>query len=108
MGTRAAGVDDALGDALAVEMGDFLDELIVLEGRRATLADRAGRLIVANRMALAGREDVVLVGHGLLREGEAGGTQDGPGERTRDKGSAKADRRLTSNLLQGSAEDRTQ
>ena len=35
----AAGVDDALGDALAVEMRDLLDELVVLEGRRAALAD---------------------------------------------------------------------
>ena len=35
----AAGMDHALGNALAVEMGDLLDELVVLERRRAALPD---------------------------------------------------------------------
>jgi hypothetical protein len=31
-------VDDALGDALAIEVADLLEELVVLERRRPTVA----------------------------------------------------------------------
>ena len=35
VGASAAGMDDALGDPLAVEMGDLLEELIILQRRSA-------------------------------------------------------------------------
>ena len=54
MRAGAAGMHDALRDALAVEMGDLLDELVVLERRGTALADRAGRLVVADRDGLGG------------------------------------------------------
>ena len=59
----AAGMHDALGDPLTVEMGDLLDELIVLERRRSALADRADALVVGDRMALAGRQNRAFVAH---------------------------------------------
>jgi len=34
-------MDDALGDALAVEVADLLEEVIVLECRRTAAANRA-------------------------------------------------------------------
>ena len=62
-------VHHALGYPLAIEMRDLLDELIVLERRRAALADRPGRLVVPHRMPLTGRKDLVLVAHEVLRDG---------------------------------------
>src|SRR5205085_1137892 len=59
----AAGMHHALGDPLAVEMGDLLDELVVLERRGTPLAHRAGALVVADRVALAGRQDRALIAH---------------------------------------------
>nr|GFD24018.1 hypothetical protein [Tanacetum cinerariifolium] len=38
VGTRTAGVHHTLGDALAVEVADFFDELVVLQRGRATVA----------------------------------------------------------------------
>ena len=55
---RAAGVDDALRDALAVEVADLLEEVVVLERRRAAGADGARVLVVGDGMALAGGQDV--------------------------------------------------
>ena len=56
----AAGVDDALGDALVVEVEDLLAEVEVLEQRRAALADAQRVLVVGDRHALLGgqRSDV--------------------------------------------------
>ena len=53
----AAGVHHALGNALVVEVEDFLAEMKVLEGRRSTRADLQRILIVRNRAALSGREN---------------------------------------------------
>ena len=53
VGAGAAGVDDPLGDALAVEVGDLLQEVVVLQDRRAALANRAVVLVVVDRVALA-------------------------------------------------------
>ena len=53
----AAGVHDALGDALAVEVGDLLEELVVLQRRRAAGADGALVLVVVDRVALAVGQD---------------------------------------------------
>ncbi|GMA86039.1 hypothetical protein GCM10025868_12890 [Angustibacter aerolatus] len=52
-GGGAAGVHDALGDALAVEVADLLEELVVLERRRAASADGALVLVVVHRVTLA-------------------------------------------------------
>jgi hypothetical protein len=45
---------DPLRDALAVEVGDLLDELVVLERRRPPLAHAAEALVVAHGMTLTG------------------------------------------------------
>src|SRR5690606_11870958 len=50
---EAARMHHALGDALAVEMADLLEELIILERRRSARAHRALRLVVGDLMPLA-------------------------------------------------------
>jgi hypothetical protein len=62
----AARMHHALRNALAVEMRDLLDELVVFEGRGPALADRAGALVVANRVALAGGQNRALIAHAVL------------------------------------------
>ena len=57
VGDDAAGVDDALGDALAVEVADLLEELVVLQRRRPAGADGALVLVVVDRVALAVGQD---------------------------------------------------
>ncbi|HEX2119233.1 MAG TPA: hypothetical protein VHF91_08615 [Acidimicrobiales bacterium] len=52
-------MDDPLGDALPVEVTDFLQELVVLQRRRAAGADGALVLVVVDRMTLAVGEDLV-------------------------------------------------
>ena len=54
VGAVAAGVHDALGDALVVEVEDLLAEVEVLEQRRAALADPQRVLVVGDRNALLG------------------------------------------------------
>ena len=56
---RAARVDDPLGDALVVEVGDLLAKDEVLEERRATQAGLQRVLIVRDGDALIGRERAV-------------------------------------------------
>ena len=53
---RAAGVDDALGDALVVEVRDLLAEDEVLEQRRTAEARLQRVLVVRDWDALIGRE----------------------------------------------------
>ena len=65
MRPSAAGVDDALGNAFAVEMRYFLDELVIFEGCRAALADAPQALVVADRLALAGGQGRFLIGYGI-------------------------------------------
>src|SRR5690606_7673525 len=68
---EAARMDHPFGDALAVEVADLLQELVVLQRRRAAAADGALRLVVADRMALAvGQRAVpasmlVVAAHGM-------------------------------------------
>ena len=57
----ATGVNDPLRDALAIEVADLLEELIVLERRRPARADAALVLVVVDGVALAVRQDVPLV-----------------------------------------------
>ena len=68
-GGGAAGVHDALGDPLAVEVADLLEELVVLQGRRATGAHRPLVLVVVDRVALTVGQDgaVGLAGGRALR-----------------------------------------
>lgn len=56
MSTGAAGMHDAFGNALAIEMRDLFDELIILERRRAALADGAQTLVVGDWMTLTSRQ----------------------------------------------------
>ncbi len=56
---RAAGVDDALGNALVVEMGDFLAQDEVFEQRRPAQAGLEGILVVCDRHPLVGRQRLI-------------------------------------------------
>jgi len=58
-------VHDPLGDALAIEVADLLEELVVLERRRPAVADRALILVVRDRVALAVGQRAAVVSHGL-------------------------------------------
>ncbi len=49
VGAGALGVDDALGDALAVELGHLLEVMKVVEGDGAAAAGGDGVLVVADR-----------------------------------------------------------
>ena len=53
---EAARVDDALGDPLAVEVADLLEEVVVLERRRPATAHRPLVLVVDDGMALPRRQ----------------------------------------------------
>ena len=59
----AARVDDPLRHALAVEVAHLLEEVVVLERRRTTIADRAQVLVVVDRVALTRGQVLVLVAH---------------------------------------------
>ena len=58
----AAGMDNALRDALPVEVGDLLDKRIVFQRHRSPAADRARVLVVVNRMPLPGGQHRLLIG----------------------------------------------
>jgi hypothetical protein len=45
-------VHDSLRDPLAVEVGELLDEVVVLQGRRAARADGPLVLVVVDRVTL--------------------------------------------------------
>ena len=53
----AAGMDDALGNALVVEVEDLLAEMEVLDQRRAARADLQRVLVVGDRAALRRGQD---------------------------------------------------
>ena len=65
MSGRAAGVDDALGNALVVKVIDLLAKDEVFQQHRASRAGAQGVLVVADRHALLGGEDRTT-GDGLL------------------------------------------
>jgi hypothetical protein len=60
-------MDHPFGNALAIEMSIFLDELIVLERRRTAIAHAAQALIVGNRMTLAGCQCFIIIFHVSLQ-----------------------------------------
>src|SRR5688500_4109900 len=53
---ETAGMDDALRDALTVEVADLLDEVVVLQGRWAPVADGTLVLVVIDGVPLARRQ----------------------------------------------------
>src|SRR5713226_371401 len=57
----AAGVNDSFWNPLAVEMRDLLQEVVVLEDSRPTIADGAVVLVIVDRVALAGGQARTLV-----------------------------------------------
>jgi hypothetical protein len=57
-------VHDTLGDALAIEVADLLEELVVLERGRPTVADGALVLVVADGVTLAVGQRAAVVSHG--------------------------------------------
>lgn len=65
MGSRTARMHHALGNALAVEMGELLDEGIVFQRGRPAFADRTQALVILDRMALPRGECFALISHGL-------------------------------------------
>ena len=58
IGARAHGVHDALRDPLAVEAGELLEEVVVLEERRPRGAGGLRVLVVGDRRAALGREEI--------------------------------------------------
>lgn len=51
MGSGSLGVDDTLGDTLAVKVGQLVDEVKVLEQDGAKLSGGQGVLVVIHRVA---------------------------------------------------------
>ncbi|CDN42513.1 hypothetical protein BN871_BK_00360 [Paenibacillus sp. P22] len=54
----AAGMDDALRHAFPVEMGQLLQQLVILQQRRAVLSGSSGILVVSDRDTLVRRKSV--------------------------------------------------
>jgi hypothetical protein len=61
VGAGAAGVDDALGDTLVVEVGDLLAQDEVFEEGGAAVADLQRLLVVADAAALVGSKGLAVV-----------------------------------------------
>ena len=66
VGAEPAGVHDALGDALVVEVEDLLAEVEVLEQRRTPLAGPQRVLVVGDRDALLRRQPRSCAGRDLV------------------------------------------
>ena len=67
MRPRAARVDDALGNTLVIEVGDFLAEDEVFEKRGAPAARAQRVLIVGKRRALVRRQGGSARGSALVK-----------------------------------------
>jgi hypothetical protein len=76
VGTKSAGVHDALRDTLVIEVKELLPKVEILERRGAALADLERVLIVCDGYSLLGRQDFAAVGGGLVGLA-ATATQDG-------------------------------
>ena len=63
----AAGVDDALGNPLMVEMKDFFAEVEILQQRRAARTLFQAVLVVSDRHALRCRQNCAAILRGLVR-----------------------------------------
>jgi hypothetical protein len=64
--TEAARVNDALGNALVVEVEDLLPEVEVLQRGGPSLADPQGVLVVSDRDTLLGRQPLIPGRHDLV------------------------------------------
>ncbi|MNF77545.1 hypothetical protein D3C84_596950 [compost metagenome] len=60
VGARAFGMHTAFRDVFAVEVGELLDQVKVVEQQRATRAGRAGILVVGDRSATGGGKRFIL------------------------------------------------
>ena len=67
VGAVAAGVHDAFGDALVVEVEDLLAEVEVLEQRGPTVSRSQRVLVVRDRHTLSGRQSVADSVRDLMR-----------------------------------------
>ena len=67
MRRRTARMHDALGDALMVEVGDFLAQDEVFKQRRPFRVRAQRVLVVGDRCAMVGRQGGVFAGHGLVQ-----------------------------------------
>ncbi len=61
VGEDTTGVHHTLGDALAVEVADLLEEVVVLQGRRTTGSDGALVLVVVDGVSLTGGQHGAVV-----------------------------------------------
>jgi hypothetical protein len=75
MRSTAAGVDDAFGDALMVEMVDFLAENLVFQKHRAACTRLQLILIVADRDAVVGGQYRMFVIRHLMGFAASAGVQ---------------------------------
>lgn len=61
------GVDDPLGDPLTIEVGQFLDEMVVLEQSRSAGTCGLGVLVIRDRCTGCGRQGSARgVSHAIL------------------------------------------
>jgi hypothetical protein len=56
-------LDGAFGDALAILVREFFEQLIILRQQRPARAGRKGVLIVGNEIAAGGRQGLRFMGH---------------------------------------------
>ena len=80
----AAGMHDALGNALVVEVEDLLAEVEILDQRRPALADLQRVLVVRDRAALRGRQDLGVALGDLVKLASV------PAHQASDHGSSRA------------------
>jgi hypothetical protein len=66
MGAETPCVNDALGDALVVEMKNLLAKMEVLKGSRPARTDSQRVLVVGDRYPLLGRQDRDFAGRYLM------------------------------------------
>ena len=66
-GARALGMHHALGDALAVQVRQLLDQLVVLHQQRAARAGGQRILVVRHRGTGVGGQGLAILAHGGVR-----------------------------------------
>ena len=66
MCARTAGMDDALGNSLVVEMSDFFTQDEIFQQRRTARIGSQGVLIVGNRQTLIRRQRWLIAGGRLV------------------------------------------
>lgn len=61
VGAGTPSVDDPFGDTFPIEVRNLFKEVIILQGRRATVTDCTHVLVIGHRVALAGCQRVMTV-----------------------------------------------